>query len=94
MKIALEINGHERTLEIMPHETLLAVLRREGVFGGMPFPWSPRPRTLMPGNPGYQPAARSLPDGAAVRHAVQRPSNLFCGQFTERGAGSVQHKRC
>jgi len=33
MKIALEINGQERTLEILPHETLLAILRREGYFG-------------------------------------------------------------
>jgi putative selenate reductase molybdopterin-binding subunit len=33
MKIALGINGQERTLDILPHETLLAVLRREGYFG-------------------------------------------------------------
>jgi putative selenate reductase molybdopterin-binding subunit len=33
MKIALEINGVEQTLEIHPADTLLAVLRREGLFG-------------------------------------------------------------
>lgn len=33
MKISLTINGQERTLEFSPHETLLAVLRREGYFG-------------------------------------------------------------
>lgn len=33
MKIALAINGQERTLDTLPHETLLAVLRREAYFG-------------------------------------------------------------
>lgn len=33
MKISLEINDQERTIDIAPHETLLAVLRRQGHFG-------------------------------------------------------------
>jgi putative selenate reductase molybdopterin-binding subunit len=33
MQISLTINGQDRTVDILPHETLLAVLRREGYFG-------------------------------------------------------------
>ena len=33
MRISLTINGQERTLDVSPHETLLALLRREGYFG-------------------------------------------------------------
>jgi putative selenate reductase molybdopterin-binding subunit len=33
MRISLTINGQERSLDVLPHETLLALLRREGYFG-------------------------------------------------------------
>jgi putative selenate reductase molybdopterin-binding subunit len=33
MEISLTIDGRERTLEVPPHETLLALLRREGIHG-------------------------------------------------------------